>query len=247
MDNSLKNKSSIAIFVIILLLIAGGGYYLINYVSFDKKQDSKEYTNDATIKCAKLLENQDYVYYTDEDVLSKSLDLIYYHININLDTDDAQNLSTKLNQNMDAIKSDVTKISTSNVDKASLIYNQDDIYQAKMINYDYWTTSKYLNIVVSNYTFDATTEDANKDFNYYVFSLTSGKLLTNHDLLVNEDLTEQDVITKIRSYFADDTTIDIDKIMNDPYYLSIAKNGNIVINLIVTSTDFNYNISIEMD
>jgi flagellar basal body-associated protein FliL len=247
MDNNLKNKSSIIIFIIVLLAIALGGYYLIKNPDWGQKILPKEYKNDETPKSIKITEDKDYIYYTDEDILSKDLDLIYYHININLDTEDAHNLETKLNQNMDNIKKDVTKISTANVDVNSLIYNVDDIYQAKMINYEDWTTNKYLNLTVSNYVFNATSEDINKTFDYYVFSLETGKLLTNHDILVAEGLTEQEIRTKIRSYFSNDPTVDIDKIMNSDYYLSIAKNGNIVINLIVSSNDFNYNISIEMD
>ena len=61
-----------------------------------------------------------------------------------------------------------------------------------------------------------------------------------------ENITDQQIRTKIRNYINNDENVDIDVTLNNPYYLTINKNGSIRLNFLVNRDNINYNVSIEM-
>lgn|SRR5574344_106482 len=242
MDRVEKNKTAIFFFILILLGISFGGYYLVKN-SKNHQSESKEYVKQETVNNIKKDDSKEYVYYSNKDIISEDLDIIYEDINININSDDANNLMTKLNQNMALAKESIKyadDIENSNEKSHSL-------FSADVINYQCIETSKYLSIIVSSYSYLVSNETVDTNFNYYVFDLATGKLLTNHDILEKENISDQDIRTKIRNYISNDDGVDIDATLNRDYYLTIAKNGKIAINFIVNSNGINYNVSIEMD
>lgn len=243
MNNFEKNTSSIVIFIIVILIIGIGGYYLItNYKT--TTSETKEYNNTTENVDIKNSNNYDYIYYTNETVISENLNISYKDINININNPDAKKIETSLNEEMSAIRSSAVKIDKND---ATEYDTEDDIYSADVMEYNVLETSKYLSLIVSKYTYTVTNGNGNKTNEYYVFDLGNGNILTNNDIMRKENITDQDIRSKIRNYISKDTEADIDATLNNPYYLTIANNGNIVINFVVKTNSLNYNVSIEMD
>ena len=244
MNSEEKNLSGIILFIIIILVIGIGGFFLITH-----KNNNKQENNNTEEKSIKIDENKSYIYFTNEIILSEHNELVYKDININMNSNDAKELQTTLNNQMNAIKNNVIKIEDANVNiDKSLV--EDGIYEAEMIDYIVNESNKYVSLTVHNYIYralDDENENSTSKFNYYVFDIKTGKLLENKDILVKENITDQEIRSKIRNYLKDDDSVDIDATLNTNYYLTITKNGKIVINTLVKTNNNDYNVSIEMD
>lgn len=250
MDKMERNTSSIIIFLLVILAIGFGGYYLVkNYQKVNS--DDKEYVNNSeTSQVLKIDDNKDYVYFTNESKISDTLDVSYKDINININNDDLKKLQDTLNDNMSNIRGSVTNLDSTEKEaciSAGTCDESDDIASANIIEYNVIETSKYVSITVSSYKYTPSDGDSNRTNTYYVIDLSNGKILTNNDILKKEEVTDQQIRSKIRSYLGNDTDVDIDAVLNNPYYLTIAKDGKVVINFIVKTSSINYNVSIEME
>ena len=126
MNKEERNIGSIILFIIILLVIGIGGYFAISKLG--NKDDKKEEV--VEIKSIKKDDSKDFVYFTNEQILSEKNELEYKDINININSEDATNLEKKLNDRTSEIKNNVTKISEANIDTTDIIMN-DDIYEAE--------------------------------------------------------------------------------------------------------------------
>ena len=241
MNKEEKNLGSILIFIFVIALIAFGGYYLINNNEEVKLDDN---TNEK--KSIKIDEDKDYIYFTNEESLSKKESLIYKDINININTDDAKKLQDELNNNMKNIKGEVSKISDQKELNISADLLQDDIYEAKMIDYEEIKSDKYITLSVNTYTYKYDEGAINSNLKFYVFDILDGKLLTNRDILSKENISDQQVRTKIRDYIKNDDSVDIDATLARDYTLTVSKDNKIIINTIVKSLDNEYMIDIEM-
>lgn len=250
MDKMEKNTSSVIIFILVIIAIGFGGYYFIkNYQKANT--NNKEYINTSDKnQIIKIDESKDYVYFTNEAKIGDSLDVTYKDINFNINNDDLSKLQETLNANMDKIRNSVVKLDLTAKEEclsAGTCDESDDISSANVIEYNVVETSKYLSLTVSTYLYTLANGNPDKANSYYVIDLSNGKLLSNNDILKKEDVTDQEVRTKIRSYLANDTDVDIDAVLNNPYYLTIAKDGKVVINFVVKTSSINYNVSIEME
>ena len=239
-----RNASSILIFTLILLVITIGGYFAIKKIT-NKNNNQNNNNQNVIIKSIKKDDNKDFVYYINESVLSAKKELKYKDIVININSDDASKVEKELNDKMASIKNNVTKIKDANIDTSNMVL-EDDIYEAEMIDYITSITSDYLSITVNNYIYNLQEEATNAKLAYYVFDLSTGKLLTNRDILNKENKTDQDIRAKIREYVKNDEGVDIDATLNQEYHLSIADNGRVIINTIVKTNNIDYSVSIEI-
>ena len=238
-----KNVGSILLFVIILLGITIGGYFAIKKIT--EKNDNQNNNTNVEIKSIKKDDSKDFTYFINEEVLSVKKELKYKDIVININSDDASKLEKELNDNMASIKNNVKKISDVDIDTTGMVLD-DDIYEAEMIDYVISTSTDYLSITVNDYIYKLETEASNAKLSYYVFDLSTGKLLSNRDILNKEKKTDQDVRSKIRDYVKNDEGVDIDATLNQEYNLSISDNGKVIINTVVKTNSVDYNVSIEM-
>ena len=238
-----KNVGSILLFVIILLGITIGGYFAIKKIT--EKNDNQNNNTNVEIKSIKKDDSKDFAYFINEEVLSVKKELKYKDIVININSDDASKLEKELNDNMASIKNNVKKISDVDIDTTGMVLD-DDIYEAEMIDYVISTSTDYLSITVNDYIYKLETEASNAKLSYYVFDLSTGKLLSNRDILNKEHKTDQDVRSKIRDYVKNDEGVDIDATLNQEYNLSISDNGKVIINTVVKTNSVDYNVSIEM-
>ena len=244
MNREDRNIGSVILFIIILIVIAVGGYFLIK--TLPKAKDDNNSIANNEVKSIKIDDDKDYVYFINEEFLNKKNELKYKDIKINFNTEDASNLEKTLNEQMASIKKNVTK--TSDVEGLDLtnIDDNDDIYEAEMIDYDVVETDKYVSISVNDYIFKLETEATNSKLSYYVFDISNGKLLNTRDILNKEGKTDQEVRVKIREYISGDDNVDIDATLNHNYSISIGKNGKLIVNTLVKTSESDYNVSIEL-
>lgn len=241
MNKTERNMPSVIIFISIILIIAVGGYFLIS------NNEGISFTEDKNeVKSIKIEEDKDYIYFTNEEALSKRESLNYKDIVININSDDAKKLADELNKNMSSIRNNYSKISEQsdlNVPKELL---QDDVYEAKMIDYEVIKADKYLTLQVNNYLYRFEEGALESNLKYYVFDLENGELLSNKDILIKENISDQQVRSKIRSSISNDDTVDIDATLAGEYYLTINSNNKVVVNVLVKTSESDYMIDIEM-
>ena len=234
MNREETNTPSIIVFVTIIAILLGGGFYLITHKDIYLKD--KEEVKVEEKKSIKILEDSDYIYYSNLETIDEHNSLEYKTININIDSVDAKDLQETLNNNMSAIRESLVRDAEGNV------------VSCDMISYDYNVTSKYISLNVTTFSYLQNEEQLTKSIvDHYVFDIETGKILNTRDILKKENLTDQEIRVKIRDYIKDDTEVDIDATLNSEYSLSISKDEKVVINTVVKTTNMDYNVSIEMD
>lgn len=234
MNREETNTPSIIVFVTIIAILLGGGFYLITHKDIYLKD--KEEVKVEEKKSIKILEDSDYIYYSNLETIDEHNSLEYKTININIDSVDAKDLQETLNNNMSAIRESLVRDAEGNV------------VSCDMISYDYNVTSKYISLNVTTFSYLQNEEQLTKSIvDHYVFDIETGKILNTRDILKKENLTDQEIRVKIRDYIKDDAEVDIDATLNSEYSLSISKDEKVVINTVVKTTNMDYNVSIEMD
>ena len=234
MNREDSNTPSIIVFVTIIAILLGGGFYLITHKDIYLKD--REEVKVEEKKSIKILEDSDYIYYSNLETIDEHNSLEYKTININIDSIDAKELQETLNNNMSAIRDSLIRDENGNV------------VSCDMISYDYNVTSKYVSLNVTTFSYLQNEEQLTKSIvNHYVFDIETGKILNTRDILKKENLTDQEIRIKIRDYIKDDAEVDIDATLNSEYSLSISKDEKVVINTVVKNANMDYNVSIEMD
>ena len=98
-----NSKLTFFIFILVIIGLIVLGYFLI------KKPDISEKILDDT-ETLEIDKTKNIVYYDNIDVISSEAQLEYKDIHINLNSDDARELETKLNSNMNKIRGKYTKL-----------------------------------------------------------------------------------------------------------------------------------------
>ena len=233
MNREERNVGSIILFFVIIFIIFFGGFYLITH---NKPKNKVEDNSQNEVKSIKIDDKKSYIYYSNEESITETVDI--KNINININSDDAKNTQNKLNSEKDNVKSSIIKDSEGKVKTANAI------------DYSFVESTNYLSLIVSKYTYnsDETLEDIkDSELTFYVFDLKSGKLVNNHDIMREKAVNDQDIRSKIRSEISNEENVDIDLTLSQEYHLTISKTGKVVINTIVKTNNSSYNIAIEMD
>jgi hypothetical protein len=185
MNREETNMPSIIVFVTIIAILLGGGFYLITHKDIYLKD--KEEVKVEEKKSIKIIEDSDYIYYSNLETIDEHNSLEYKTININIDSVDAKDLQETLNNNMSAIRESLVRDEEGNV------------VSCDMISYDYNVTSKYISLNVTTFSYLQNEEQLTKSIvNHYVFDIESGKILNTRDILKKENLTDQEIRVKIR-------------------------------------------------
>ncbi len=227
MDRLEKSKASFIFFILIIIVLLIGGAYLIKNIS--KKEEP------IVEKSIKLDEDKDYVYNESNECLSVLIPICYPQIKINIDSDDARKVEKTLNDNMDKLDRSYTKISETDTTGEELLYNYNDIYSAKVINYANHASAYVLSLAVTSYDYYATADYQNEEIAVYNFDLKTGKLLENEEVLNLYNLTIDDVIKKINNENITEL---------DSYNIMVDENNNLVIDYVAHNENINYNNSI---
>ncbi len=233
-----NSKLTFFIFILVIIGLIVLGYFLI------KKPDISEKILDDT-ETLEIDKTKNIVYYDNIDVISSEAQLEYKDIHINLNSDDARELETKLNNNMNKIRGKYTKLEDNS--NQEIINEADGIAQAQIIDYNTFNSTNYVTIEVNEYEFLASAMTFDNKLTYYCLDKRSGKLLTNQIIMKQENLSADTIRTKIYDHIKDNDEIDIDVTMNNPYTLYYNEYGKVKANIIVKIGDINYNDNVEIN
>lgn len=233
-----NSKLTFFIFILVIISLIVLGYFLI------KKPDISEKILDDT-ETLEIDKTKNIVYYDNIDVISSEAQLEYKDIHINLNSDDARELETKLNNNMNKIRGKYTKLEDNS--NQEIINEADGIAQAEIIDYNTFNSTNYVTIEVNEYEFLASAMTFDNKLTYYCLDKRSGKLLTNQIIMKQENLSADTIRTKIYDHIKDNDEIDIDVTMNNPYTLYYNEYGKVKANIIVKIGDINYNDNVEIN
>ncbi len=233
-----NSKLTFFIFILVIIGLIVLGYFLI------KKPDISEKILDDT-ETLEIDKTKNIVYYDNIDVISSEAQLEYKDIHINLNSDDARELETKLNNNMNKIRGKYTKLEDNS--NQEIINEADGIAEAQIIDYNTFNSTNYVTIEVNEYEFLASAMTFDNKLTYYCLDKRSGKLLTNQIIMKQENLSADTIRTKIYDHIKDNNEIDIDVTMNNPYTLYYNEYGKVKANIIVKIGDINYNDNVEIN
>lgn len=233
-----NSKLTFFIFILVIIGLIVLGYFLI------KKPDISEKILDDT-ETLEIDKTKNIVYYDNVDVISSEAQLEYKDIHINLNSDDARELETKLNNNMNKIRGKYTKLEDNS--NQEIINEADGIAEAQIIDYNTFNSTNYVTIEVNEYEFLASAMSFDNKLTYYCLDKRSGKLLTNQIIMKQENLSADTIRTKIYDHIKDNDEIDIDVTMNNPYTLYYNEYGKVKANIIVKIGDINYNDNVEIN
>lgn len=241
MDNINRGWLNFIVFIIVIVLLVLGGNYLISHKDVLKKSE------DTSIKYNKKDDSKEFVYYDNYETISDVIGLYYKDIHINLNTEAALKTQNELNTKMAAIKGQIKYISKQDLNPdTELLYTDDDIYSAQVINYSVDESDNYLTITVDSYLYSAVDGTDDESLSFYTFNKVTGDLLSNKDILEQNKLSNEDVIKRVNEY-AVKNNVSYEEIINQDYQLTINKKGQVVINFVVKMDNINYNDSIEIN
>lgn len=249
-----KTKATIGciLFLLLILIVGVGGYFY----TFQNNKHKEVAENENKISDEnKKDKSKDYIYYTDETVVSQNLHIVYKKPNINLKVLQAEAIMTELENENNAYLSSIQKISeTSNDTGEEIAFNTDDIYSATVRDYEDYIYKNYVSLIVTDYAYDC----FHGIYDYiqiksFIFDIVENKRISNLEILsdFNTNLSEvkekikeklemdQTVIEGVESIKIEETINNLDN--NNSYGLYIDTSGNLIIKYIVKSNQKNYN------
>ena len=137
------NYLSISLFILVIFLLLIGGNFLIkNKYNSLKDKSHQEIRRDTS---------KDYIYYTDDNIISYALDLSYPTIHLNINNEEAISLEDNLNKRMIKVKESIVKLSDVSINKDDIVYEigSEDIYEADFLKYNTLNGDDYLTLEVS--------------------------------------------------------------------------------------------------
>lgn len=249
-----KNRTIIGcIAFLLLILVIGIGGYLYTFKN-DKHKETIKKENKITDEYKKD-KNKDYIYYTDEKVISEELNLIYKNPIINLNNSQTNAIYNELSEENETYYNNIQKISeTENPTGEEIAFNTDDIFSATIRDYENYEYKNYITLVVTDSSYDCFKGIHDyTSIKSYLFDVSKNERISNIDVLelYNTSLSEikekikielqenQEIIDGIENIKIDETIENLSN--NNSYGLYIDNSGNLIIKYIVKSNQMNYN------
>jgi|GEM_PF-6985749 len=263
MDEFERGKFGFIFFFMIVIGLAFGGYY---YVKMDKTGDVKT-NGEENIKlisdALKIEKDKSFIYTDIESMLAA--DIIYTTATVNINSDDARRVNSLLTKELEEIKKDVIYLSDIELpDDVEIVHLHDDIYKARVRDYEFYTYEKYATLVLYDYHHVCTDDYGAKDMRAYTFDVETGKLLSSDEVLAITNYSFEDVKDKIQSYLtkelsnlvaSDSSMVNFIQISNSLNNLSIDKSliyyidkkGKLNASFVVITEKNDYNDNIIFD
>jgi len=252
MDDIRKGKVYALVFVIFLGILGGGGFYITKkFTKIEPKREmqiSEPMPQEINLK---IIKDEDYFYFTDEEIISSKHEIAFKNIHININSIDARRIEEELNKLNDSLKKNLVKISDKDlttVEKNNIIYNEEDIYNVSYIKYSSYVYKNYASILAESYEYDCIKGKKQIGSNSYVFDTKTGDLITKEAILAKFNLTLDSLKEKVKKELEQETiiTIDIEETLNlldnpEEYALYINKSGHLVLNYLVKNAETDYN------
>ena len=164
-------------------------------------QKKEEVTRDSTFKeVTKIDASKDYVYFETLRQITDEYSLQYAIINLNSDSVSNINLELK---------------SFVNKSCRNMIFSNDVFEQGNIISYEYFVSEHYITLI-QNYTYFVHNKEREPNSFTYVVDKSTGKLLTNQEILDSISMKEDDLFSFI---------LDYDGLEDNLYVVSVLKNN----------------------
>lgn len=249
MEENFKNKLGFTIFILIVLTLAIGGYIFMNYTLNDNNKNE----NNTKKEDYRIDKSKDYIYFINDSIISESAEIYYQDVVINLDTQTV--LTESLEKENKIYKNSIKYISDNEVISEIINYNNDDIYSVTFREYEDYEYDNYVSLLIKDYNYSCFDNITFYKTKSYIFDKSTGKLLTEEDILkiynTNLDKIKNDMRTYLKSKQATNDGVDVIKIDEtidnlDNYALYINDYGRLFITYLVKTTQVDYNEVMEV-
>ncbi|MBQ6841277.1 MAG: hypothetical protein IJO63_04090 [Bacilli bacterium] len=231
-----------SLFVIVLLVFIVGGYILMqkSVVLKDKKPNNKTQESE-TVKDIRLDSTKEYIYYSEVEHITHELDIEYKNITLNFK--DSNGIAKKLNDETKTLKESLQ------YDKENENAVYDNLVSAKYKLYNTYYFDKYISLIVDYYNYDCENLISYLSTETYVFDKATGNLISDEEILNSFELTNEDVIKKVKSHLEDEDVakteedLDIDATIDGlkDLDLFVDKIGRLSLSILVKSDQKDYN------
>lgn len=241
-------------FILFIVCLIVGGYILTVIILKDTKvEEPKTNTKIEVNDKLKVDKDKEYIYYDFEEVVSEKENIVFNNIFININSDDAEMVMNRLNNQNNSNKTSLKKISEQNIsdeDLQKFIYKEDDIYSISYSKYTRYFYKNYASIISDDYKFDCFNGHSYLGSKAYTFDTLTGKIVSYQNLLKEFNLDMEKVKSKIKEKLErklEDTdkeiliTETINDLNEDNYAIYIDKSGFLTISYLVKCTELNYN------
>ena len=256
-----RNIIGAIILLIIILTVSVGGYFLMMYMTGENKNTPTKNTVKNKEKDVRIDNTKDYLYYENSEEFLEEADIEKQDVVLNFTSQ--KDLNSSLHQELENLYNKVTYIKDNNIPKGTeYIENEKGIYSVMYRDYIDNSYGDYVSLVVLDFKFDVINSSVINNIKGYVIKKSTGELLTPEELLEIFNVTESNIIEKVKKRLNDSQVledglmiIDIDgtikSIKENDYYkgvktLSINRNGKLALNFIVKTNEINYNDSVEL-
>lgn len=249
MDSS-KNIGGVIVLGIIILTFVIGGYFLMDYMTKETEvKEKKTEVNDLRINTSK-----DYIYFENTEEIEEEI----YKEDVVLNFKGLEDVNSALYNELETLSENQVLYTDQEVPEGIVC----SLYS---FSYREYTKTEYkdlVSVVISDYDYTCGTSAVPKGTKSYVIDITSGKILSNEELLNKFEITDDVINESVKKRLEDTQTLDeeeqvididgtLENLKNSEYgqekALSISKNGKLVINFLVKSNKINYNDSIELN
>jgi len=252
-----------ALFLFFIVILIVGGYVLTVKITKEDNNDKintsnneKEEENVVVSDKYKIDKTKEYLYFENIDSKSLEHEIIYQDIIININSNDAKNLETKLNNEMTELRKTYKKLSEQEIseeDEEKILYKEDDIYSTSFKKYTRYFYKNYTTLLVDSFDYDCFNGSAYKSSISYVFDINTGKILTKKELLNIYNKNLDSLKSRVKETLESEQTevegtnlIDITSTINsfdndDNYALYINKSGFLAVSFLVKTTQIDYN------
>ena len=259
MDNT-KNTVGLIIFIIIILLFTVGGYFFMRYMldDFEKKSSDKDVITE--IKEIRIDDTKDYIYYENTSDILHEEHIEKQDVIINIKG--FENINEQLANELASYDDEQVTLDEVTLSDGTTCTNESNLYSFPYREYEDTVFNDYISLVINDFTYNCVNGSRIENIKGYVIDKNTGEVISPEELLTRFEITEDDIIEKVRKRLNDTQVLDgdtqvidiegtISDLRNGEYSivksLSISKTGDLVINFIVKSNRINYNDSIELN
>lgn len=249
------NYLGFGLFFFLIVLIIIGFSVLLFFNARNKTQEKQINKNDGIIISDKSKQDKskDFVYFTDEEVISEELNLIYKIPILNLNSDSAKNSNKEIKNYAISTKETLQKGSSEVCE-----FNETaNILKTNFLEYATYTFQEFVTLLIreSKYSCEEGFSSTSK-VKAYTFDVLSGERVSFQNLLSKYGITLTNVLEEIRHHLNEEQTI-IDEVPNilieetigalkeqETYVLYIDEFGDLILNYVVKTNSVDYNDTI---
>ncbi len=258
MDEENNNILGFGFFFFFIVLIVVGGSILV-YLNIGKENQEKSTTgnNETQIDKMKLEKEKDFIYYTNEKIISESLSIVSKLPVINLNSDDAKNTTKELKNYVEEVNGTLKK-NTENITCA--YQNDEQILETNFLDFGTYIYQEYVTLLIRESAYSCQNGfSVSSKIRAYTFNALTGKKLTTQELLAKYDTSLTNVLEKVKRTLSDsqtmndeEETIQIDETINnlkenETFVIYIDEYGDLIMNYVVKTSSVDYNDSITIN